>query len=326
MSTLRRSSSSYGSFADGIIIRGMPLLTLYPGNVYWVDSNGGGGSKGTFSHPVSTLAAAHALVTTDNGDIICIKPGHAETYTATVDFSKSGFAIIGLGFGFNRPTFTNGITATGDDAFDFAGDDVVVYNIKWKEAAPAGSAVVVFNVSGDFFHIENCYIQLGAKTLSFLTHDTTAKAHLEVIGNTIVGTAAGPDVGVRVETTHLYANISNNTWLFGSSAGCDTGVVVFVSGTTASGGHIIRGNTVLGLSAGSTTCNVLQWQGATPALSGLVCDNYIQTGAGGGALCMGTTPDTTGFGFINNMVTEPARSAPGTVDNAGDPLALTPVG
>ena len=155
MSTLRRSSSSYGSFADGIIIRGMPLLTLYPGNVYWVDSNGGGGSKGTFAHPVATLAAAHALVTTDNGDIIVVKPGHAETYTATVDFSKSGFAIIGLGFADNRPTFTNGITAAGDDAFDFAGDDVVVYNLKWKEAAPAGSAVVAFNVSGDNFHIEN---------------------------------------------------------------------------------------------------------------------------------------------------------------------------
>ena len=58
MTTLRRSSSSYGSFADGIVIRGMPLLTLYPGNVYWVDENGGGGSKGTFAHPVATLAAA----------------------------------------------------------------------------------------------------------------------------------------------------------------------------------------------------------------------------------------------------------------------------
>jgi hypothetical protein len=61
MSTLRRSSSSYGAFADGIVIRGMPLLTLYPGNVYWVDENGGGGSKGTFAHPVATLAAAVAL-------------------------------------------------------------------------------------------------------------------------------------------------------------------------------------------------------------------------------------------------------------------------
>ena len=117
MSTIRRSSSSYGSFGDGIVIRGMPLLTLYPGNVYWVDSNGGGGSKGTFAHPVATLAEAEALLTTDNGDIICIKPGHAETLTATVDFDLSGFAIVGLGFGDNRPTFTNG-TTENDDVFD----------------------------------------------------------------------------------------------------------------------------------------------------------------------------------------------------------------
>ena len=55
MSTLRRSTSSYGGFGDGIVLRGMPLLTLYPGNVYWVDENGGGGSKGTFSHPVASI-------------------------------------------------------------------------------------------------------------------------------------------------------------------------------------------------------------------------------------------------------------------------------
>jgi hypothetical protein len=299
----------------------MPLLTLYPGNIYWVDSNGGGGSKGTFNHPVTTLSAAHDLVTTDNGDIIVIKPGHAETPTATIDFSKSGFAIIGLGYGDNRPTFTNGVTAAGDDVFDFAGDDIVVYNIKWKEAAPAGSAVVVFNVSGDFFHLENCYIEMGAKTLTVLTHDTTAKKHLTCIGNTIVGTAAGPDACFRIEKTHLNANISDNFLSFAASAGLDSGVVLLVSGTTASGGHLVRGNVVLGLSDGSTTCNVLVSQGATPTNGGLVADNYIVTGDVTDV--MGVTP-AGGLAFINNMATEPAASVPGTVDNAGDPLALTP--
>ena len=321
MSTLRRSSSSYGGFADGVIIRGVPLLTLYPGNVYWVDSNGGGGSRGTFSHPVATLAEAHALVTSNNGDIIAIKPGHAETYTATVDFSKSGFAIIGLGFGGNRPTFTNGITASGDDAFDFAGDNIVVYNIKWAEAAPAGSSVVVFNVSGDNFCLDNCYIEMGAKTLSVLTHDTTAKKGLTCINNTIVGTAAGPDVCFRIEKTHLNANISNNFCSFAASAGLDSGVVLLVSGTTAAGGHLIKGNVVLGLSDGGTACNVLVSQGATPTNGGLVCDNYVVSGDVTDV--MGVTP-AGGLAFINNMAVEPASSAPGTVDNAGDPLALTP--
>jgi hypothetical protein len=296
----------------------MPLLTLYPGNVYWVDSNGGGGSKGTFSHPVATLAAAHSLVTSDNGDIIVVKPGHAETYTSTVDFSKSGFAVIGLGFGDNRPTFTNGITAAGDDAFDFAGDDLVIYNIKWKEAAPAGSAVVAFNVSGDNVHIENCYIEMGAKTLTFLTHDTTAKKGLTVINNTIVGTAAGPDVGIRIEKTHLYAKICGNTWLLDASVGMDTGCVVCVSGTTASGAHIIDGDVVLGLSDG----NVYLAQSVTPTYGGLAMN--VKMCAANATTALGTSP-AGGFGFIDCLVTELGKGVPALADHAGArPIATTP--
>jgi hypothetical protein len=268
MSTIRRSSSSYGAFADGIIIRGMPLLTLFPGNVYWVDSNGGGGSKGTFAHPVATLAAAHALVTSDNGDIICLKPGHAETYTATVEFSKSGFSVVGLGFGYNRPTFTNGITGTTDDAFDFAGDDIVVYNLKWKEGNGGATTVTVFNVSGDNFHIENCYIQMGAITLQFLTHDTADKTHLSVVGNTIVGTAAGPDFGIKFEQRHSYAYVAGNKWLFDASAGIDTGIIIFASGSGQD--HLFENEYVSGLGDG----NVYMLQ-TDDDQSGLVSDLRI---------------------------------------------------
>jgi hypothetical protein len=297
MSTIRRSSSSYGSFADGIIIRGMPLLTLFPGNVYWVDSNGGGGSKGTFAHPVATVAAAHALVTTDNGDIICLKPGHAESNTTVVEFSKSGFSIVGLGFGFNRPTFTNAMAANGD-GFDFAGDDIVVYNVKWKEGAPAATAVTVFNVSGDNFHIENCYIQLGAKTLIFLTHDTTQKTHLEVVGNTIVGTAAGPTSGVMFEQRHSYAHITGNKWLMGASAGLDDGCVIFSSGSGID--HLLEHDVVLGFGDGDTyqlQTNTLQ--------GGLVSDIRI---VGADATDhIGTTP-ASGLAVYNVNVFEPGET------------------
>ena len=294
MSTLRRSSSSYGSFADGIIIRGMPLLTLYPGDVYWVDSNGGGGSKGTFANPVLTVAAAHALVTTDNGDIICCKPGHAESFTSTVNFSKSGFSIIGLGFGFNRPTFTNAMAANGD-GFDFAGDDIVVYNLKWKEGAPAATAVVAFNVSGDNFHIENCYIQLGAKTLTFLSHDTADKTHLEVIGNTVVGTAAGPDSGVRFEQRHSYAHIAGNKWLFDASAGIDTGIIIFASGSGQD--HLMEHEFVSGFGDG----NVYQLQTNTDQ-TGLVSD--VRIFGADGTDHLGTTP-ASGLACYNVNIFEP---------------------
>ena len=316
MATARRSSSSYGSFADGVIIRGMPLLTLYPGNVYWVDSNGGGGSRGTFSNPVTTLEAAHALVKSDNGDIICIKPGHAETYTSTVDFSKSGFAIVGLGFGDNRPSFTCGVTAAGDDMFDFAGDDVVVYNLKWIDANPAGSAAVVFNVSGDNFHIENCHIELGGITTTFLTHDTTGKSGLTVVNNTIEGMEAGPDVGIRVETTHINAYIAGNRWLLNKSVGIDSGVVVFVSGT-GGGSHIIENDICLGLS----TENVYLLQTDVQEFSLM---HNVRTVGTDATLNMGASP-ANGFAFIDCYATEEGKGVPGIADHAGArPINTTP--
>lgn len=317
MATLRRSSSSYGNFADGVIIRGMPLLTLYPGNVYWVDSNGGGGSKGTFAHPVATLAAAHALVTTDNGDIICIKPGHAETYTETVDFSKSGFAIIGLGFGDNRPTFTQGVTGTGDDMFDFAGDDIVVYNIKLADANPAGSAGVWFNVSGDFFHIEKCYIELGGISTGFLTHDTTLKEGLTVVNNVIVGTEAGPDFGVKIEKEHFRAFISGNIWHLGPSLGIDTGCVIFTSGV--GGGSVIDGDIVLGTSAGTTGPYLVQ----TVAQIDSLCQNMRMVGDDA-TIVLGASP-ASGFAFMWNFASEPGKGVPAVIDVTGVyPLNTTP--
>lgn len=307
MSTLRRSSSSFGSFADGIIIRGMPLLTLYPGNVYWVDSNGGGGSRGTFAHPVATLLAAHALVTADNGDIICIKPGHAETYTATVDFSKSGFAIIGTGYGDNRPTFTNGLTGASDYAFDFAGDDVLIHNIKWKEAAAAGSDGTIFNISGDFIHIDNCYLELGGDTIGVFEHDTTLGTNTHFTNNTVVGTAANPDYGIKFLKEHFYAVISGNRWLLGQSAGIDTGCIIFTSGV--GGGHLIANEVALGLGAAGP----LMVQ-TVAQIDSLICDVRLLSDDATTAL---GTSTAAGFGFINCMATEPGKGSPATADYSG---------
>ena len=107
MSTLRRSASTFGSYADGVVLRGMPVLGLYPGNVYWVDSSGGGSSKGTFASPVATLAEGLALCTANNGDYVMIKPNHSETITGAggITLDKAGVSIIGMGRYDARPTF-----------------------------------------------------------------------------------------------------------------------------------------------------------------------------------------------------------------------------
>jgi len=316
MATLRRSSSSYGAFADGIIIRGVPLLTLYPGNVYWVDSNGGGGSKGTFAHPVATISAAHSLVTTDNGDIIVVKPGHAEAPTTTVDFSKSGFAIIGLGFGDNRPTITTALVAA-DDMWDFAGDDVVVYNIKFTDATTAIGDGVAINASGDNMHIENCYFVLGSDLMTAVTFDTTTKYGFQFIGNTVYGREAGPDVVLRMEKRHHNAVIEGNRYLFGQATGCDTGVIVFVSGTDG-GNHLIRDEFVSGLA----NAEVYLGQSVIQADS-LCADIRIIGDDATDNLGVSTA---SGFGFINCFVTEPGKGVPSSAVSLGAASGTRPWG
>jgi hypothetical protein len=96
-------------FANGVSIRGVPLLSSYPGEVFWVSSTGGAnGNNGTFDRPWATLDYAIGRCTAGRGDIIMIKPGHAETITSatTLLFDVADVAIVGLGVGNKRPTFT----------------------------------------------------------------------------------------------------------------------------------------------------------------------------------------------------------------------------
>jgi hypothetical protein len=102
------SNYPYG-FLAGINVRGMPILNTYSGNVYWVHSGtGSNGNNGQFNQPMATINGALSIATASNGDIILVKPGHAETIAdaTTVNLNKAGVAIIGLGVGSLRPILT----------------------------------------------------------------------------------------------------------------------------------------------------------------------------------------------------------------------------
>ncbi len=110
-------SSFPSGYADGVSIRGMPLLNSYGGNVYWVSSTQGGasnGNRGTFDRPFSTIDYAVGRCAADKGDVIMVKPGHLETVTAAggIALDVAGISVIGLGTGSKRPQ-VNFTTAVG---------------------------------------------------------------------------------------------------------------------------------------------------------------------------------------------------------------------
>lgn len=111
------SSNFPSGFANGLTVRGMPLLQMQPGEVFWVCNStilkanqkaGSDGNRGTFLDPYATLAFALAQTVQGRGDIIFVGPGHRETIAdaTTLYMNCNGVAVVGLGAGALRPTFT----------------------------------------------------------------------------------------------------------------------------------------------------------------------------------------------------------------------------
>lgn len=191
-------------FADGISIRGVPLIQTHPGHVYWVSNattlmpgqiGGSNGNKGTFEAPFSTLDYAVSRCVANRGDIIFIKPGHAETIaTATaLAIDVAGVAVVGLGLGSNRPTFN--LTAT-TSTITMSANNCIFWNCLVTGGVDA--IVAVYTISG-----ADCSLQLNYRDVTGQCTDcvlTTAAANrLYIDVNDYDGaTAAGTNAGIAI--------------------------------------------------------------------------------------------------------------------------------
>jgi hypothetical protein len=151
--------------ADEMIEAGMSLGT---GNVYYVDSNlttAGGGE--TWDTAVATIDAAIALCTDNNGDVILVAQGHAETNAATGALATcniAGVTIVGLGSGTNRPTIT--LSHATAAAFTTTAANVTICNF-YIDSTGLDSVASSIIVAEDHTTIENC---------EFLMADATGQA------------------------------------------------------------------------------------------------------------------------------------------------------
>src|SRR3990167_1108699 len=110
-----KMSNYPGGFANGVLIRGMPILQSHPGRVFWVSNAtaaemagqraASNGNDGSFNAPFSTLDYAIGRCTASRGDIIFVKPGYTQTITLATEIvmDVAGIAIVGLGRGSLRP-------------------------------------------------------------------------------------------------------------------------------------------------------------------------------------------------------------------------------
>lgn len=94
------------------LVPGSGSIPFNGGNYWYVcnrtGANGSNGNEGTADMPFSTLAFAISKCVADQGDVIVILSGHAESIIAAagIAVSVAGITIIGEGNGADRPTFT----------------------------------------------------------------------------------------------------------------------------------------------------------------------------------------------------------------------------
>lgn len=304
-----------GGFAAGITIRGLPIAVTHPGKVFWVGNasssisdrqiGASDNNPGTFDKPFSTLAGGFSACVADRGDVIMVKPGHAETVSSAgfMSFNKNGVAVIGLGVGSKRPTFTWSLATS---TILVAANNVSIQNFLCLGGAAttfvataftAASAVVATDFTIDnceFRDVDathgfvSCFVQGGSTAnavdgLTFTNNKVFRYLTSPPAANTAVVTTAAIDRPNFSDNFIVNKTANNNIalgWAFGANA--------FQNFQCAR-------NRTQSLNTGTTAGEL--WSGGSTTSCGLTWDNYVWHLAATGLIA----PVSTKSGFAQNF-------------------------
>lgn len=297
-------------FANGLSVRGMPLLQMQPGQVFFLsnsavverDSRGGSDSnRGTFLSPFGTLAGALSHCLANNGDIIFVGPGHAETIAdaTTTALNVAGVAVIGLGSGSLRPTFTWSLATS---TIKLAASNMSMQNCIFIGAAATTFVAAAFTnantVVATDFALDNCEFRDLDATHGFvagITTGTTANqadgmsvTNCKVIRRLTSPPAANTLVvhGATIDRFQFGGNYINNLTV-------NNNIPLGFDGTVYTN-LMCWGNKTHSPNTGTTAGELFGHGGTTS--SGLVWDNYSWHLAATGLLAITGTK----LGFVNN--------------------------
>ena len=204
-------------------------LAEHPGNIWFVDSGaaGGGDTTGHGRNPDSpflTLDYAIGKCTANNGDVIYVMPGHAETLLTAITCDVAGVQIVGLGVGLNRPQFT---VAANIDGITITADNVTLANLYFNEGTAAHTANI--NVAAANVVLRGIHMDAGVREIDAITV-TADGERLTVEDCSYVVTANGPDDFVLFEGVVDLPVIRRN-YLVGCDGTnpVDDGIIIFDS-------------------------------------------------------------------------------------------------
>ncbi len=313
-----------GGFAAGITIRGVPLVQTHPGKVFWVDNSslgngdtfksGSNGNKGTYDAPFATIAGAITAARANKGDIIFVKPGHAESVTAAagIVLSKAGVAIVGLGAGSNRPTIT--FTTANTATITVTANNVTVSNMLFVGGfLNVATCFDIANaqVATDFV-VDSCEFRDSSAILNFVKIvrvGTTANIAdgLTFTNNKVYGKASSPAAGTTavVVASDTARMTINGNFIVHDVLLNDTPILL-EGGALNHTGLSVGGNNVFRASTSCASSGHLIGSSST-ACTGHVYDNYVKTAD---VAAMLISPTGTKLGFTQNFLS-------GTADTSG---------
>lgn len=164
-------------FKTGVVIRGIPIVNTHPGRVFWVNNSsvlaqgavgGSDGNDGSYQRPFSTVTKAIAACTASRGDVIMVMPGHAESVASAgaIAFSKAGVALIGLGSGTLRPTFT--FTTATTATITVSAANVTISNVRC--IGGFADVATAFGVTATNCHLDSIEFSESAADLNFVDY------------------------------------------------------------------------------------------------------------------------------------------------------------
>ena len=210
--------SNYTGFPAGLTIGNVPITMTNPDKAFWVSStSGSNGNKGTYQRPFATLAYALTQCTAALGQIVVIKPGHAETVAtaAAITFgTKTSVAVVGLGYGSHRPTFN--FTAT-TSTITMTAANCAMKNCLFTGGIDAVVSPIVVSAADCVLESNEIRDVTGQVTDGILT--TAGANRLRILDHIHKGdTAAGTNAGIAIvggDSIEIQARIMDGNFAVG---------------------------------------------------------------------------------------------------------------
>lgn len=243
------------------------------GNVFYVDSvRGSNGNVGTDPNlPLASWGQAQTNATASNGDVVIVKPGHAETVGSAggLALSKAGVSYVGMGVGTTRPTITFATATTATATV--SGANILIDNFVFLQTFDAIVSPFVVSAAGATFANSYFSTATASAQVTQMILTTAAANNLTIIGNRFIGTI---DAGTTAAITLVggdNANISDNDFM----GAYTSGVGAIQSITTLNTNCVIRRNTIINRTASSTK-GITLLTGST----GVITENKFGIGSG----------------------------------------------